>query len=111
MTQKELLEKAEIVKWDEIDNVPLLTGIFIIQQRKLHDSGYRMMYVIGHTEDFKYYLLATYSDVIVFTSFWSKIKLEDLHLDINRHGIIHVWSKNKLKLTTALSNCDFDILG
>ena len=28
----------------------LFKGIYIIQQRKLHDSGYRRMYVIGHTE-------------------------------------------------------------
>ena len=71
--QQELLDKC--VRVNVNDDIPLLDGILIIQQRRLHDSGYRMMYVIGQTfEDDKYYLLSTYSDnllshLIPFNSF------------------------------------------
>ena len=45
---KELLEKSIELDWG--DEAPLFKGVYIIQQRRLHDSGFRMMYVIGHTE-------------------------------------------------------------
>ena len=45
---KELLNKCIKLEMDK--KLPLFKGIYIIQQRKWHDSGYRMMYVIGHTE-------------------------------------------------------------
>ena len=94
MTQTELLKKAQ--KVDRIKGINGLSGICIIQQRKLHDSGYRMMYVIGHNKDFdKFYLLATYSDVVIFSGLYSGKGIEDLHLDINAHGIIHIWSNRK----------------
>lgn len=95
---------------------PLFKGIYIIQQRKLHDSGYRMMYVIGHTEyderikDFKYYLLATYSDVIDFEK---SFNLCDLHLDIDKSGLIHIWTNSNKKLKcrwSHVSNCMFEIV-
>ena len=70
MTKEELLAKA--IKLGMNDQSPLLKGIYIIQERFLHDSGYRIMNVIGHTEydpelkDYKYYLLSECSDVINF---------------------------------------------
>ena len=112
MTQKELLEQAKEVDWlREMKELPIFTGIYIIQQKKLHESGYRLMYVIGHTKDFEYYLLDSVSDVVSLTSYWSKIPLEDLHVDINKHGIIHLWTNSKgLKCTFAISSCDFDVV-
>lgn len=103
-TKKELYEKAINLGYD--GEYPLFKGIFIIQQRKLHDSGYRMMYVIGHTDydekekDFHYYLIGTYSDVIDFERHYTQILkndagLLDLHLDISRNGIIHIWTNSK----------------
>jgi hypothetical protein len=113
ITKEELLKEAkEIIRYEEIRNIPLLSGIYIIQQRKLHDSGYRLMYVIGHTKNFEYYLLDTCSDVVDFESYWSKIPLEDLHIDINKNGIIHVWSNtNLIKCRHAVSSCFFDVVG
>lgn len=109
MTQKELLEKAIDLGYDE--EYPLFRGFFIIQQRKLHDSGYRQMYVIGHTDyiyklnDYEYYLIATYSDVISFGNGiddllkGNKFFIKDLSMDINKNGIIHLWSRrNKFKV-------------
>ena len=68
--QEKILKKC--INVNEVETIPYFKGIYIIQQRKLHDSGYRMMYVIGHTEydksikDFRYYLLSSCSDVIDF---------------------------------------------
>ena len=77
--QQELLDKC--VRVNVSDDVPLLDGILIIQQRRLHDSGYRMMYVIGQTiEDDKYYLLSTYSDVIDIGNMFSNPAHYDIYL-------------------------------
>ena len=119
---KKLLEKSIDLKFG--GEYPAFKGIYIIQQRKLHDSGYRMMYVIGHTEydekikDFNYYLLATYSDVIDFQPIFDKLlKKEydmcDLHLDINRNGLIHIWTNSSKKMKCEyphVSSCGFEIL-
>lgn len=111
MTKEELFKEAVEVTFDTLEDVPLLSGIYIVQQKKLHDSGYRMMYVIGHTEDFDYYLLGRCSDVVDFESFFTKVFMEDLHLDINKHGVIHIWSKrNKFRCTHFLSNCVFETI-
>ena len=106
MNKEELLNKA--IKLDYND-LKLITGIYIIQNRKLHDSGYRLMTVIGHDHDYdNYYMISNCcSDVIDFVGWMSSIKIEDLHLDINRHGLIHIWSNNSIFSSTFynLSNC------
>ena len=48
MKAQELLDKAVNLKYG--DEIPLFKGVYIIQHRKLHDSGYRLMSIIGHTE-------------------------------------------------------------
>ena len=79
--QQELLDKCIEVEWRE---TPSFDRIHIIQQRKLHDSGYRMMYVIGYDNDLKqYFLLNDYSDVIDI----NVNNCRDLRMDINRDGI------------------------
>lgn len=122
--QKELLDKCIEVEMG--DKLPPFKGIYIIQQRKLHESGYRQMYVIGQTErekdakDSKYYLIGTYSDVIDFQPVWEKylhndsgLGVCDLHLDIDRNGIIHIWTNGKKKLvcnTPYVSNCILEVI-
>lgn len=120
--QKEMLNKCIELKRE--DKKPLFKGIYILQQRKLHDSGYRMMYVIGHTDydkelkDFKYYLLQTYSDVIDFQPIFDKYicnnyDMCDLHLDIDKNGIIHIWTNSDKKLNCEylyISSCTFEII-
>lgn len=107
--QQELLDKC--VRVNVRDDIPLLDGILIIQQRRLHDSGYRMMYVIGQIfEDDKYYLLSTYSDVIDIGNMFSNPAHYDVHLDINSNGIIRIWSNGKkFKSTFRVSSCCFDV--
>lgn len=114
--QKELLEKAIDVGWN--GKLPLFEGIYIIPQRKLHDSGFKQMYVIGHTEynketkEFKYYLIGTYSDVIDFVGWKGILKTQGLSLDINRNGIIHIWTRDKkIKCDCPfVSNCMLEIV-
>ena len=92
MNKDELLDKAKKINFG--DKLPLFKGIFIISQRRLHDSGFRTMYVVGHTDfdksknDFEYYLISTYSDVIDFTPIFDNwvrkyYDMCDLHIDIN----------------------------
>lgn len=120
--QKELLEKCIEVEWGK--EVPLFKGVYIIQQRKLHDSGYRMMYVIGHTEynkdknGYEYYLIGTYSDVVDFQPPFRKM-LEgvnetcDLHLDIDDGGVIHIWTNSNKKFRCYcpyVSSCTLEVV-
>ncbi len=120
---QELLNKA--VKLKHGDKIPLFRGIYIIQERKLHDSGYRLMNVIGHTdydeklEDYKYYLISCCSDVIDFEPLLNKFLIGnydmcDLHLDINKNGLIHIWTNSNKKLCCKyglnLSSCSFEII-
>ena len=120
MKKEELLKKA--IPLSTMDKSPVLSGVFIIQQRQLHDSGYRMMYVIGHTDydeklkDFKYYLIGTYSDVVEFTydilnNFRKKIS--NIKMDINKNGIIHLWSSRDKFVCSCInvSSCVLEIVG
>lgn len=121
MNKNELLNKTKIV---EINDLPLLKGIYIIQQRKLHDSGYRLMYIIGHSEykkdikDFEYYMLSCCSDVVDFEPVFNNLlqrnyDMSDLHLDINKNGLIHIWTNSEKYLITDyynLSNCSLTIV-
>lgn len=122
MNKEELLNKTIKLNYDS--KVPLFKGIYIIQQRKLHDSGYRMMYVIGHTDydknikDYRYYLVGTFSDVIDFQPIFDKLLKKDydmcdLHLDINKNGLIHIWTNSNKKLRCPylnVSSCSFEIV-
>lgn len=120
--KQEILDKA--IKLNYNDEIPLLKGIFIIQKRTLHDSGYRLMSIIGHSEykkeleDFKYYLISCCSDVVDFSPLFEKYikgnySMCDIHLDIDRFGIIHIWTNSNKWLKcwrTNLSNCSFEII-
>ena len=122
--QKKILEKAIRLPYTS-RNYPLFSGIFIIPQNELHDSGYKMMYVIGHTDynetikDFEYYLLSSCSDVINFQPLFEKylkndFDICDLHLDIDRNGIIHIWTNSKRKIQCQcpyVSSCSFEVVG
>ena len=120
---QELLNKALELKYG--DEIPLFKGIYIIQERKLHDSGYRLMNVIGHTDydkelkDYKYYLISSCSDVIDFEPIFDKLLVNkydmcDLHLDINKNGLIHIWTNSDKKLSCKyglhLSSCSLEIV-
>ena len=105
--QKELLNKCVIVKWE--DKVPLMEHIYIIPQTKKHESGYKMMYVIGYNRKTeKYYLLDSISDVVDFGEFGN---VGEIHIDIEHNGIIHLWSRNKkFNLGFRGSSCTFELI-
>ena len=119
---QKLLDKC--IKLKSYDKKPLFKGIYIIQQRKLHDSGYRLMYVIGHTdydkeiEDYHYYLISVCSDVIDFQPIFNKYIKDDydmcdLHLDIDKNCLIHIWTNSNKRLHTDylnLSSCTMEVI-
>ena len=106
--QKELLNKCG-KEVGVTENIPLLDEIYIIPQTKKHESGYKMMYVIGYirkTE--KYYLLDTISDVIDLGEYGNT---GDISIDIKHNGIIHLWSRRKkFKSDFRVSSCTFELI-
>ena len=64
MTRDEL-EKLESIRFDE--EVPLLTEIYVVVDRKKHDSGYRILNIYGCNQDHTFAKkLSGCSDVIHF---------------------------------------------
>ena len=112
--KQELLDKC--IKLEIIEEPPILGGIYIVPTRKIHESGYKIMYVVGHTpfkttEETKYYLLDTICDVVDFGSFIYENSINDLHLDIQSSGIIHIWSNHQnMKCGFRLSSCTFEMV-
>ncbi len=108
----ELLEKCIKIKSDQ--EIPILGGIYIIPTKYKHDSGYKIMHIIGHTRDYeecKFYLLDTCCDVIDFGQFVNENIIRDLHLDIKPSGIIHIWSNRQdMRNIFRCSNCSFEML-
>lgn len=104
--QKLLLEKCKTIKVD--DDVRLLDEIYILPTTRKHDSGYKIMYIVGKSQkENEYYLLDTYCDVVNFG--WFKTKIEELNIDILDNGIIHLWSNKQLfKSTFRVSSCVFE---
>lgn len=108
--QKELLEKCKHIGIDE--EVPLLDGIYILPTTRKHDSGYKIMYIVGYTRNNEYYLLDQICDVVDFEkNFMSSKPINDLHLDIHDNGVIHLWSNHqKMKSIFRVSSCTFDLV-
>lgn len=62
---KDELEKLESIRFDE--KVPLLTDIYVVVDRKKHDSGYRILNIYGCNQDNTFAKkLSGCSDVINF---------------------------------------------
>lgn len=91
---------------------PILRSIYVIPTDFKHDSGYKIMYIIGQDLEKNKYILDKGCDVIDFESFWSKIKIEELHIDITPGGIIHIWNnRQNMKCTSRVSSCEFEMVG
>lgn len=101
--QKELLKKCKHVKIDE--KMPFLDDIYILPTNKKHDSGYKIMYIVGQNrKNNEYYLLDTMSDVVNFGGLDKYIR--NLNVDILDNGIIHFWSNyQKMIVPVRVSNC------
>lgn len=106
--QKELIEKCKEVS--QFEDTPLFDDIYILPTTRKHDSGYKILYIIGQTrKDNKYYLLGTYCDVVDFGEFNTPIK--DLHVDVLNNGIIHYWSNyQQFESIFRVSNCTFKMV-
>lgn len=106
--QKELLEKCKDTKLT--DEIPLLDDIYILPQNRKHDSGYKIMYIVGlDRKQNQYYLLDTYCDVVNFGDLKKYVK--ELNIDILDNGIIHCWSNyQKIQSNFRVSSCTFDFV-
>lgn len=106
--QKELLEKCINTKLT--DELPLFDDIYILPTNRKHDSGYKIMYIVGlirKTE--QYYLLDTYCDVVNFGDLLKQLK--ELNIDILDNGIIHCWSNyQQMQSNFRVSSCTFDFI-
>ena len=106
--QKELLVKCDGVNITQ--ELPLFDDIYILPTEKKHDSGFKIMYVVGKVrENEQYYLLDTYCDVINLGFLIKTIK--EVNIDIEHHGIIHLWSNYQLfKSGYRVSSCTFEFV-
>lgn len=104
--QRELLDKCKQIR--HFEQVAPLDDIFILPTRRNHDSGYKIMYVVGYNrEENKHYLLDVYCDVINLGYFTQQLR--DVNIDIPEDGIIHFWSnKSKFINQHRVSSCTFD---
>lgn len=106
--QKELLSKCKEVKKDK--KIPLLDVVYILPTTRKHDSGYKIMYIVGYAEKTKqYYLLDGGCDVINFGDMISQFsQFKGLNIDIHDNGIIQCWSRTqKMKSVFRVSSCTF----
>jgi len=104
--QKEFLEKCKKVRL--FDEVPLFDIIYILPTQRKHDSGYKIMYIVGCCND-EYFLLDTYCDVVNLGEWESKVK--GLSIDISENGIIGIWSRyQKFKSVFRVSSCTFEMI-
>lgn len=115
--KQELLDKC--IEWTHDMCETLLGGIYIIPTRRKHDSGYKLMYIVGHTpyepdKETQFYLLDTYCDVVDFGDYVfmkAKVPVNDLHLDISPGGVIHIWSNaQNMKVGYTGSSCTFSMV-
>ena len=106
--QKELLDKC--IKTEVTEELPLLDHIYILPTTRKHDSGYKIMYIVGaNSKEDKHYLLDTYCDVLDIGEFMSLAK--DIHIDIHDNGIIHIWSNYQLfRSVFRVSSCTFEMV-
>lgn len=113
--KQELLDKCIKLK-SVLEEPPILGGIYIIPTKYKHESGYKIMYIVGHTpfrrnEETQYYLLDTCCDVVDFDGFIKNTPIHDLHLDITPSGIIHIWSNyQNMKSGFRVSSCTFEMV-
>lgn len=106
--QKELLEKCKHTRLS--DELPLFDDIYVLPTTRKHDSGYKIMYIVGYVRKTdKYYLLDTYCDVVNFGDLTKRLK--ELNVDILDNGIIHFWSNyQKIQSNFRVSSCTFDFI-
>lgn len=106
--QKELLDKCIHTKIT--DELPLFDDIYILPTIRKHDSGYKIMYIVGlDRKENQYYLLDTYCDVVNFGDLTKHI--QEINIDILDNGIIHCWSnREKIKSIFRISSCTFDMV-
>lgn len=109
------MNKKELIKQAKLNRHPCakdLKIIRIIPRRKLHESGYKMMYVIGLDYNYKPYMISSRTDSIDFTNYHTKQPFHGIQMDIDNEGVISLWSINNSFRTMdyECSTIMFDVL-
>lgn len=119
MMTKEELKELEVINWK--DEIPLLDELYVSISIKVHDSGYKMFKIYGvaygNNRKITYAkCLSEWSDVIHITpTFVNKICDYNMHLlsiDSQETNLfrIFIMHKYKIKITTNLSDFEFEIV-
>lgn len=96
ITRQELLS-AEKRKWDEILEA---TSVYVIPNRKKHESGWACMDFVAATENGFVRFGGTCDDV--------RFRGDHFHMDCTyQTRIIHIWNPNSFRITEDLSSIDF----
>lgn len=112
--QKEMLEKCVNANTLDLEKIPLFDYIYMLPTNKKHDSGYKLMYVIGCVVDLKtkkekLYLLDQYCDILNFGNYLSEN--HPIKIDVIENNIIRFFNNAyKFKCTYNCSHCCFDMI-
>ena len=106
--QKELLEKCKRPAFYE--DLSLFDDIYILPTNQRHDSGFKIMLIVGEVrETEEYYLIDACCDVVNLGFLTKQIK--EVNIDIEHSKIIHLWSNYQLfKCGYRLSSCTFEFV-
>lgn len=108
--KKELLKVEKEKKFIEI---PLLDYIYVIPTKRIHDSGYMEMEIIGVNEEGYKKKLATYCDVLdACKIITNKKQLCTISMDIPEYGVLRFFShENKFKIKKyGIGSFEFDLV-
>lgn len=101
----------ECIEVGFMESTVVFRMIEIIPTSLVHESGYKILYIIGYGIDGKKYLLDKYCDVIDIDNWASKINDVRISIDITKSGIIRIWGNIHFNSTHRLSTCSFDMVG
>ncbi len=104
MTRRQELLAVPKRKWDE--ELEDVRGVFVIPNRKKHDSGWRCMDFVAEVgEDLQLVRFGGYTDAVTFHG-------SNFHMDCEMaSGLVHIWNRNTFIVTADLSSVDFIEVG
>lgn len=97
---------------DFFEEIPLLQELLIIPTNEIHDSGYRIMTIIGIDDSIEYRKqIDVGCDVVHFEDYFQKSN-GLLRMDLLDNGIFHLFvtGKSKIKVLFRLSDFTFIVV-
>lgn len=101
-TAKELLALPRR-QWD-VKSV--YDGIYLVPTKDIHDSGYRLIAVVGERGK-KPVEIAAFCDVISWEDDSGIVRTDNLRMDMQTNNIVHVWSSHgRMEVGIAVSSLE-----